>query len=233
VKILYFALLIFVAQAAFAQAPSGTPKPAFPGFGTALDQRPPSARRAQTPVPVSRLSLGTSSLTFSVRNVGSGGGADQYSDAGGKTRTRRSKTILELKVRNLSAQPATAQFQWFFLGQPSNPGARSSMATYVWDTGNRPVSVIPGGEITETLESAELVEATNTSPRTVRDGNGGNYIISTSQNDGARPVGWIVQMFADSKLVRVQASSGEFERIAYDANAMAALQANRPRVLTH
>jgi hypothetical protein len=34
-----------------------------------------------------------------------------------QVRTRESQTLLDLVVRNLSAQPATARFEWFFIAQ--------------------------------------------------------------------------------------------------------------------
>jgi hypothetical protein len=228
-------ILLAAAQAAFAQTPSATPKPPFPGFGTSLDQRPPSYRNrsAQTPPSISRIPQATSSLNFEVRSVGTGGGADtvdQKSPLGRalatKVKVRKSQTVLELRVRNLSAQPATAQFDWFFLAQGS-AGARRG-GSYVWDQGKVSIPVAPAAEIQQNLESKELLETTSSA--SVRQYDDKKYIgmMTETSVSGARPIGWIVRMFVDGKLIRVRASSSELETTAHDANAMAALLARRP-----
>jgi hypothetical protein len=162
----------------------------------------------------------TSSLSFDVRNVGSGGGATGPSSF----QRRASQVSLELKVRNLSAQPASAEFEWYFVANWTGPGGQ-----YVWSNGSRSVSLGAGAEQKETLQSTELVETTSrwTTSKTTTDssGNSRTEVTGHMKKEGARPQGWIVRMFVDGKLVRVQGSSPEFEKVGYDAQKLAALQA--------
>jgi hypothetical protein len=175
---------------------------------------------AQGFAPVSQLPKGISSLSFDVRGVASGGGtnaaAANISQSNSKTRVRESQTVLELKVRNLSAQPASAQFDWFFLAQSVGKGK-----AYIWDKGTREIAVGAGSEVKENLESTDLVQTTTVTTSRVwvtgTDSVPGHYQnVSRSSKGGARAVGWIVRMFSDGKLVRIRASSSELEKMGYD-----------------
>lgn len=185
-----------------------------------MDQRPPSMRMAKTPVPFSRLGLVQSSFSIAVRAVASGGGGQTGSPEMGRsglptvTKTRDSQTNLELKIRNLSATPATAEIDYIFIAQKFPVGG-----TYIWDRGSRPIAVEAGAEITENIQSTAVVQTatTKTDRRYVSSSTGGGYYenYSYQTREGSRPQGWIVRLFVDGKLSRVQTSRSEFDAMAY------------------
>jgi hypothetical protein len=90
----------------------------------------------------------------------------------------------------------------------------------------------PNQEQQELLQSTPLVQvsAQQTGSKTVNQLGGDSYteVYVNSLKTGARPVGWIVRQMVDGKLVRVQASSSEYERAGSDPAALKALQDNAP-----
>jgi hypothetical protein len=131
---------------------------------------------------------------------------------------RERQTVLELRVRNLSKQPFTVEFEWIFLAK--NVSGRGD--AYVWDQGQKQIALEGGADTKETLESKEIVQVSTVSTQRslVRytDGSSKIQTTSTQSKSGSRPVGWVVRMIADGKLIRVQASSSEFERWGYDTS---------------
>lgn len=127
-----------------------------------------------------------------------------------------SQTTLELRARNLSANPSAAQFEYFFIAQNVNGGKK-----YIASRGNKDIALEAGADTKEIFESAEIVQSTTTTSNRVfvpssPGGNTGTYQMrSTQSKTGSRPSGWVVRMFADGKLIRIQASSSELERMAY------------------
>jgi hypothetical protein len=130
---------------------------------------------------------------------------------------RERQIVLELRARNLSKQPATVSFQWIFLAK--NISGRGGGA-YIWDRGQKQVTLEGSGDTKETLESSELVQvSTVTSQRQLvryTDGSSKYQTTSSQSKSGSRPVGWVVRMLEDGKVVRVQASSSEYEKFNFD-----------------
>ncbi len=192
---------------------------------------------AQTPAPANQFLRATSSLTFDVRTVANGGGSnfDRKAPAGGQntnlgstTRTRTSQTSLELKVRNLSAAPASGDFEYYFVAQ-----GLAKSKPYIYCTGKKSMTVGGGQEQKEVFQSTELVQVTTqqTGAQTVSQPGQDPYtqITAASQKSGARPVGWIVRQMVDGKVVRVQASSSEYEQAGSNPGALAVLENNAPK----
>ena len=206
---------------------------------TCLAQNPAQNGLAPIPVdppqpPVSNLAATTTSLSFEVKTVRSGGSANPNptQTASGytskTTQSRESSPTLELKVRNLSKNPGSARFEWYFVANPIQRGAN-----YVWDRGGREIAVAGGGEETQTIDSRPLVQ--NTTYRTTRtqvtSATSGSVIgyesNTTKQQTGARPAGWIVRMLVGDKLIKVQASSAALEQIGRDPAQMQTLLGQR------
>jgi hypothetical protein len=124
-----------------------------------------------------------------------------------------------VKVHNLAPQPASAHFDWFFVASGLNGRGR-----YVWDQGERDVSLLAGGDQTETIESRPVEQHTinethlQTTITTMSDGSTytTQHPVSSQQRTGSRPDGWIVRMFVGGVLVKVQASTAVFEQVARD-----------------
>jgi hypothetical protein len=133
---------------------------------------------------------------------------------------RERQTVLELRTRNLSQQPVTVVFEWFFLAKE----VKGWGGAYVTDRDRKQITLEGGAETKETLESKEIVQvSTVTSNRrsvAYSDGSAQNQTASHQSKSGSRPVGWIVRMIADGKLVRVQASSSEFESKGYQSGGL-------------
>lgn len=209
--------------------PRSAPVPAAPAIQSAPAAMPPTQAIAQapgSPFPASHfLPKATSSISFDVRSVATGGGQStgtpqptgRSAYSTGVSRVRERQTVLELRARNLSNQPATVNFEWIFLAK--NVSGRGS--AYVWDRGQKQISLEGGADTKETLESSEIVQVStvNSQRRLVSysDGSSGYEMISSQSKSGSRPVGWAVRMMADGKVVRVQASSSEYERFAFDS----------------
>ena len=177
---------------------------------------------AATPPVSNLLPKVTSSISFDVRSVATGGGQTtgaaaptMRSSTSGTSRVRERQTVLELRARNLSKQPATVSFEWVFLAKHVNGRG----GAYVWDQGQKQVTLEGGGNTKETLESSELVQvSTVTSQRYLvryTDGSSRYQTTSTQSKTGSRPVGWVVRMLEDGKVVRVQASSSEYEKFGF------------------
>ena len=171
-------------------------------------------------------SPGSTGLTFEARTVANGGGIAVATPgisrgyaAPVRTETRASHPVLEVKIRNLAPQPASAHFDWFFIASGLNGQSR-----YVWDRGQRDVSLLPGGDQTETIESTPVEQKTVTETHlqtvTTTMSNGstttGQQAVSSQRRVGSRPDGWIVRMFVGDVLVKVQASTTVFEQVARD-----------------
>ena len=220
-------------------------------IGSSLDQRPPGARYAQ-PVPSqANLSpLAFQGLNFEAKTVANWGGQtiDRSAGATGsssvtKKVTRESRPVIELQVRNVSRRPGLAHMDWFFVAQSVSGGG-----LFVWDKGERDVSLDAGAERAETIESSGLDQATKTethgervtvpgssgrSPAGYSYSRGPTTVITpvTSQErSGARPNGWIVRMFVEGKLVKVQASSNPLEVIGRDSAQLENLLSRKPAI---
>ncbi len=129
--------------------------------------------------------------------------------------THESKSRVEVVVRNLSTVPAQARFDWFFVAREI-PSRRE----FVWDQGQRDVSMTPGSEQKETLESKPLAETTRRKTEYTTQQNSLNpqqvQQQSSTEQSGGRPSGWIVRMWDGDHLLQVQASSSDLEAIGHD-----------------
>lgn len=143
----------------------------------------------------------------SAPSAGNGNGVGDFST----TRTHDSKMAIEIQIRNVSSQPATAHFDWFFFAQNIDGGT-----PFVCDNGGRDVTV---GAVAQAREAAASVDITSTVTRTVhrtQTGTGANAQIrstSSEKKSGARSYGWVVRMFVGGQLARVQASTPTLEQL--------------------
>jgi hypothetical protein len=181
---------------------------------------------AQVPVPPlvpQRSPSGSSGLTFEARLVSSGGAtktekgelANANMQKFESTQTHESKSRVELAVRNLSAVQAQARFDWFFVAREI-PSRRE----FVWDQGQRDMTVAAGGQQTETLESKPLMQTTSRKTEYTKQQNtlGPQQMQqqSSTEQSGGRPSGWIVRMWDGDHLLQVQASSSDLEAVGRD-----------------
>lgn len=218
---------------------------------SSLDQRPTGARVASSAPSASTLPpLATArGLSFEAKNQSSGGGTDvQRIGATGpagptvasppgitKTTVIDRHPILKLSVRNVRHEADRAQFDWFFVAKAIGCGS-----LFIWDQGERELAVAAGQERTDTLESRPLLDSTTveTHGELVKENSygqtsvGSTYVSGTgyavqaktsSSRAGAEPNGWIVRMFVDGKLAKVQASSNQLEILGRDPAQLAAL----------
>ena len=163
-------------------------------------------------------------LSFEARSTASGGslesGANPRTNQTSKnstveslssTRTRKSRIVLEIQVRNMASKPDSARLDWFFMAKEEG-----NDKLYVWDHGQREVSVPAVGQAKEVVSSTELISSVT---RTVTQTNSGtidkptSHTTANEKKTGARQNGWIVRMFVDGQLARVQASSGTLEQL--------------------
>jgi hypothetical protein len=165
------------------------------------------------------------SLSFEVRSVASGGGADNTKGGGSssrgstvsQTKTRTSQTTLELKVRNLSRTPVSAEFECYFVA--SAVGGRK----YIASKGSKSMTVDPGQEQKEYFESIPIEQTSSRSTTTTNTGGSTRMTVSSAKS-GARPAGWFVRLMSEDKVIRVVASSVEYDKVARDPALLADLQ---------
>jgi hypothetical protein len=166
-----------------------------------------------------------SSLSFEVRTLASGGVSNSNPMATpptftgirdlrvSRTRTMKSQTTIELKVRNLGAQPASGIFEYYFVAQTGD-----KPAPYFWDKGTRSMTLEPGKEQTQIFQSAELAHSTVQSVVSTPVPGSSSQAIIYARTDkvGSRPLGWVVRLVVDGKVAQIRASSSECERLAKD-----------------
>jgi len=174
-------------------------------------------------VPHSPNAKGNNGLTFEAKLVSSGGATKTekggIANSSGQTfesmQTHESKSRVEVIVRNLSTVPAQPRVDWFFVAREI-PSRRE----YVWDQGQKDVSLAPGSEEKEMLESKPLAQTTRRKTEFSRPQNfpGSQQIQpqSSTEQSGGRPSGWIVRMWDGEQLLRVQASSSDLETVGRD-----------------
>ncbi|MCE9608973.1 MAG: hypothetical protein K8R23_01975 [Chthoniobacter sp.] len=167
-------------------------------------------------------------LSFEVRSVGTGGGAETSrstsTNATQEVRARNSVTSLELKVRNLRKTPVTGEFEYYFV---ANPEGKS--ANYVWNQGKRTVTVGSVQEAKEIFTSSELVHTKTRSITASRPSTTTKLTTYDESWIGARPAGWIVRLVSHGEVIRVVASSTEYERVGRDAALLGALVRQAPK----
>lgn len=108
--------------------------------------------------------------------------------------------------------------EWFFVARDVQ-----SKKSYVWDQGQKILSLPAGAEQTEVVESTELVRTSAKSSRTdlLKDPYGqvvGASITHSSSETGARPYGWIVRMWNGDRLVQVRTSSNDLQALGRSLN---------------
>jgi hypothetical protein len=197
--------------------------------GPAFAQTGPALPGAPAPQAVNSLSL-------EVRAVANGGGADNdqnvstnnrgktASQTVSQTKTRTSRTTLELKVRNLAKTPVSAQFEYYFVASSPNEGK------HIWSNGSKVLTVGPGQEQKELFESDEITQSTLKSVTTARLSSTQASVAVRNVTTGGRPVGWFVRLVsAEGKVIRVVASSAEYEKAGRDPVLLSALQRGAPR----
>ncbi len=174
---------------------------------------PPATPPAATGLPAASAARG---LSFEARQTSSGGSPAAstsertFEGSLSKIRVNKSQTTLEIQVRNLSREADTAHFEWFFLAK-----GVAVERTYVWDKGERDVPVPPASQKKETVESEELASTiTRTTTGSTTSSSSSSH--TSEKKTGARPYGWIVRMSVGGKLVKVQSSNGEIDKIARD-----------------
>lgn len=216
--------------------------------GSSLDQRPAGAKYAPPAAAPSNLSsLAFQGLNFEAKMVTSGGKAKIDRAGGGtsvaKTVSRESSPVIELQVRNVSKSAGDAHFDWFFVAKGVSGGS-----PFVWDKGERDVSLPPAGAQVETIESSPIIRTTTTktreemvtTPGVVRTSPYGPTgstqptrvatAVTSQERSGAQPYGWIVRMSVDGKVVKVQASSNSLELVGRDSAQLEKLLQKKPPV---
>jgi hypothetical protein len=200
---------------------SPAPTPA----GTLLDRRPPGARFVTPPPSVSTTAPLASAhgLSFQVKTVASGGETtvkrSAAKEAAPTTVVQEKQSrhpVLEMRVTNLAEYPDTAHFDWFFIARTVY-GRR----LVIWDQGERDIPVQPHQTTSERMESKDLLAERTRETRfdsTRYDySDGSSNVVTTpvtsQELSGAHPEGWIVRMFVDGKLAKVQASSPPLEAV--------------------
>jgi hypothetical protein len=196
---------------------------------------------AATPSGLSQLSASSSGLTFEAKLVSNGGASKvdrgaapppggftaQYEIAR-STETRASKMTVEMRARNMGTVPADAHFDWFFYARDLQ-----SKTQYIWDRGQRDLSLAPGAEQKEMLASTELFQSTTKRTQSVPQQNTfgqttGYTLQGSAQSSGARPYGWVVRLWSGDRLLMVRASSNDLETIARNITLLPKLQDPKP-----
>jgi hypothetical protein len=207
--------------------------------GSSLDQRPSTAKQAKVSSLSSMAPMAPArGLGFDAKYVATGGGVNHQVMTGGfaggttNSRTRESQPVLELQMRNLSAQTDNVRFEWYFVAR-----AISGDYQYVWDQGAQDFKLPGNTHRSEMIESKVLAQqssveshnerqAVTTSTYSPTSGSSKstsmqNVTVTTGRRTGAIPFGWIVRMFVDGKLAKVQASSFAFDQLGRNPEEMA------------
>ena len=226
--------LLLLSVAAALPVHSAPPTLSTGGLGSSLRGSGPitSASGTMTVLPGAKSMRG---LSFDAHSTASGGSSEggrnpapiqannnnNGNATASSTRTRRSHSSLEIRLRNVASQADSARIEWFFVAKDEG-----SSSIYVWDSGEREVPVAAVGQARELVSSTDLVSSVT---RTVTQTNVGTpqnpqiRSTSTDQKTGARPNGWIVRMFVDGQLARVQASSATLEQLGRDSDQLKGL----------
>jgi hypothetical protein len=214
--------------------------------GTSLDRRPPGMKYAPPrPVisdlpPAGSAAEGSPStgLSFEAKTIVNGGGvstekmANVSSAKAVATTTRALHPVLQVNVRNVGHRAETARLEWFFVGRGVNGGE-----IFVWDQGGREMPMAAGTMRDEIIESKDLEQQLTTQTRTQSEGVPGTFDrpattvsrdVSYQFRTGARTSGWIVRMFVEEQLVKVQASSKPLEMMARNSGEFEALLKRQP-----
>lgn len=220
---------------------------ATPPAGSLLDRRPPGARFVTPPPSISTVVplAPAHGLNFDAKTTASGGESSvTRSTTGGllpiltETMAHESHPVLEMRVNNLGEQPDTAHFDWFFIAKTT-----SGKRLFVWDQDERDIPIPPHAEQTERLESKDLARERIKETRFeeqhyvtiysdgTRDHTKVVVPVSAEERRGATPEGWIVRMFVQGKLAKVQASSNALELIGRDPDQLDALVPRKPTVI--
>lgn len=179
---------------------------------------------------------GSSSLSFEAKSV-SNGGATKVQNGGTtglmgenlkSTQTHQSMIRLEVRVRNFGTAAGQGHLDCYFVATEFSHGKR-----YIWNTVPRDVTVPPGGEKLELVESSQLTQVSErTYQSEVTTDVTGSYRFSESaanRTSGSKPYGWIVRLMSGDRVLKVQASSSELENIARDPSLIAKMQQEQPK----
>lgn len=153
---------------------------------------------------------GVGSNAGTTTQTGNNGNANVVGDFS-TTRSRKSKMSIEIQIRNVSSQPATGRFDWFFFAQNSDGGA-----PFVCNHGEREVTVAALGQAREAAASVDIESSVTRTVHRTQTGTGPSAQVHSSSNEtktGARPYGWVVRMFVGGQLARVQASTSALEQL--------------------
>ncbi len=246
-KLVTSLLLGISATLALAAAPAtpAPPKKPLPPLGIAMNRpgekstpKPqiksvlqPAAKPPATPPLAPNLAAAAASrgLSFEVRTIAHGGGQGGKSVIGdsqgrvSEVRLRGSQTTIEVLVRNLAREPATARCECLFVGKGVEPEN-----LFVWDRVERQVTVPGGDHKRETVQSEEIFSAETRTRYDRSSSSGDSHSAPTTKESGARPHGWIVRAFVGEQLVKVQASNSALERIGNDPAQFASLLKQQP-----
>ena len=118
--------------------------------------------------------------------------------SGAYSKTKSTTRELDITVRNMSALPGEFEIEWYFIGKPTSGNRR-----FLYDKGNRTVTLAPGAFEQFAVESKEL-----TSNR-VRD----YYWYGYSYQSGDKADGWIIRAKVGGEVVRVKTSSAQLEQL--------------------
>lgn len=231
-KIRFLLIILLLSVTAAPPVHSASPTLSTGGLGSSLPGSGPitSASGTMTSLPGAKSMRG---LSFDAHSTASGGSSEggrnpapiqagnnnNGNATASSTRTRRSHSALEIRLRNVASQADSARIEWYFVAKDEG----SSSSIYVWDSGEREVSVPAVGQARELVKSTDLVSSVT---RTVTQTNVGTpqnpqiRSTSTDQKTGARPNGWIVRMFVDGQLARVQASSSTLEQLGRNTDQL-------------
>jgi hypothetical protein len=153
------------------------------------------------------------SLSFDAKTATSGGSSSQKTASGERTSRREQAPAIDLQVRNLARLPEHTHFDWFFIAKDTG-----QTGLYIWDRGEAELDVPGNGQAAKTIESRPLERRTTVNQHVqeyyYRSTSSGTIGVpySTEKREGAVPHGWVVRMFVDGHLAKVQASSPELER---------------------
>jgi hypothetical protein len=152
------------------------------------------------------------SISFEVKNIGSGGAA-KISNAGlgSKTQTDASVPSYEVTVRNFSTQPDTVTMQWFIFSKSID--GRGTIRLH--DSGDQPVNLDGGKTITVTFQPKPILRQTRDTTTTFvtryTDGSQDTSSVSSRSRSGMKPAGWVVRLMADGQVIGYRVSEPALE----------------------
>jgi hypothetical protein len=128
----------------------------------------------------------------------------------GKTQ-HESKALL-IEVRNMSQNPAKFGIEWYFIGKPIRGTTR-----FIYDHGSKEVE-LAGGALTRLEVASDELSSTR-----YRSSSGRYYYKSGDKADG-----WIVRALAGGEVIRVKASSSQYEKYGSDNEQLKQLMERKP-----